>query len=580
MNPMPALRKLRFLLPSVLVVFAISHPTSLAAQDTCPAKLPVKSFRLDSSGNMMPTAASVVQVGYSQPAPVCVTVLFDALRFNLTVTDKRTTAAGQSPGNVLTTGVLPTPSGGKTSDLVLKLKAPIVSQQAAVKAVTTAITDLQNMVGAVEVSVGQGGPAKSVLQVATTQFTSIAPDLKTYQANKQFLLPSDLVSGTCTAALATPVTDSLLDKLNKAVTQAQSDLTTHTAAKAALESHTAQSKTDQSKLKGDQAKLTADTQDTKVTAAVKKENLAKDQQAIDQDNAAIAADEKLIAEDTKTLDPDNAGLTPGAVIDSDNASIATLQGYVSQAGLYKCGSAGLQSLTASTNAIDMWITRLGGFGFGLGAAGAQVTATEEVFQKTFTVSCKFLFNNSASDELDSSYADELPTLSGGPATAGSSAQAFYTFTCAAPVVLTGGIEISGIPDREYQIVKAAGANNTVVNQFGYATNSAVHILPIAAVNIRIWEPEKVDRKLAFYGTVGVSGNLQGQQSGGSSAEYLLGPSMSILRTLFITAGAHIGYESVLTGGFKVGDPVPTDIVTPQVSKSATVRWGIGITFKP
>ena len=262
----------------------------------------------------------------------------------------------------------------------------------------------------------------------------------------------------------------------------------------------------------------------------------------------------------------------------NTANVAQVTTLTSQSNLFKCGSAGLQAVNANLGILDFWTLRLASLGFGTDGNNPTAPADDSIFSKTYRISCGGLFNQSATHVLSASFSDELPTLNGGTATAASSPQTFFTATCSAPVVVSAGVEFSGIPDQEYKIVAASAANNTTVNEFGYATNSAFHVLPIVAANFRFLEPETYGRRWAFYGTVGVSGNLQGQASGGSTAEFLLGPSVSLFRTLFVTAGAHIGYSSMLAGGFKVGDTVPSSITAPQVYKSATVSYGIAITF--
>jgi hypothetical protein len=86
--------------------------------------------------------------------------------------------------------------------------------------------------------------------------------------------------------------------------------------------------------------------------------------------------------------------------------------------------------------------------------------------------------------------------------------------------------------------------------------------------------------IALHATVGVAGNLQGQSSGGSAVEFLLGGSVSFVRVIYLSAGLHIGTKDELAGGFKVGDLVPSDITTiqGQVKRSYTTGFGFAISF--
>jgi hypothetical protein len=161
--------------------------------------------------------------------------------------------------------------------------------------------------------------------------------------------------------------------------------------------------------------------------------------------------------------------------------------------------------------------------------------------------------------------------------AAQQAKNFFTITCASPFTVSGGVEFSTIPNREFAIVKSAGgANNTSVSKFGYSSQSSFHPLPVAIVHARIWESQS--QKFAFHISAGASGNIQGQNSGGSSAEFLTGGSLSFFRTMFVTAGLHVGTKTSLAGGFKVGDTVPSDVTTVPTTKSYTTGFGIAITF--
>jgi hypothetical protein len=77
-------------------------------------------------------------------------------------------------------------------------------------------------------------------------------------------------------------------------------------------------------------------------------------------------------------------------------------------------------------------------------------------------------------------------------------------------------------------------------------DSSFHPLPLAAVHVRFADWNNV----SFYGTIGIAANMQGQNSGGSGAEYLMGPTLGAFRYVFLTGGLHMGRQSVLAGGFQ------------------------------
>ena len=109
-------------------------------------------------------------------------------------------------------------------------------------------------------------------------------------------------------------------------------------------------------------------------------------------------------------------------------------------------------------------------------------------------------------------------------------------------------------------------------------DSRLHPMPIAMVHLRLadWD----NHKFAFHASFGVAGNIKGQESGGSAAEFLPGVALSFWRTMFLTIGPHIGTKAELAGGFKEGDQVPSDItsIQGQVKRSYTVGFGFAVTF--
>jgi hypothetical protein len=190
--------------------------------------------------------------------------------------------------------------------------------------------------------------------------------------------------------------------------------------------------------------------------------------------------------------------------------------------------------------------------------------------------CLHLFNRNQSSAVSISYSDLTPTLSGSAPTAGKT-DPFLTVTCASPFSLSVGANFSLIPSPQFAIIKSSGgSNNTSVNKFGTLSNSDINPMPIVMANVRFLDWH--DHLLAAHASFGVSGNFQSQNSGGSSADFLVGGSVSVWRVMFLTLGVQIGTKPTLAGGFHVGDTVPSDVTTVQVSKSYTAGFGFAITF--
>ena len=206
---------------------------------------------------------------------------------------------------------------------------------------------------------------------------------------------------------------------------------------------------------------------------------------------------------------------------------------------------------------------------------AEITAGFEV---GIDISCGNVFNRSSKTAVSFTVYDQTPTLELKPESAVTSADStFTTVTCSSPFAVSAGVEFSTIPKREFAIVQSPGDTaGTVKNTFGLLGESNFHPLPLALTHYRLHE-----WKNHVYGahfSAGASGNLQGQSSGGSSAEFIVGPSFSFARAIFLTGGAHIGTESSIAGGFHVGDTVPAGVTTIQVRKDYVPGFGFAITF--
>jgi len=132
--------------------------------------------------------------------------------------------------------------------------------------------------------------------------------------------------------------------------------------------------------------------------------------------------------------------------------------------------------------------------------------------------------------------------------------------------------------REFAIQESpvSPGSTTTVSKFGYSARSEVHPLPLAMVHMRFHEWQQ--HRYALHATFGVAANIQGTNAGGSNAEYLPGLSFSLFRTMFLTAGLHIGKQAILAGGFRVGDEVPAGVDSPPIQTSYKAGPGFAITF--
>lgn len=153
-----------------------------------------------------------------------------------------------------------------------------------------------------------------------------------------------------------------------------------------------------------------------------------------------------------------------------------------------------------------------------------------------------------------------------------------TVECTSPFSLSAGFAFSSITERDFLIqpVPNAPDSTSTTNRFTTDAHSNFHPLPVAMVNMRYYE---FNRLLSLQGSFGVAANIKGQSAGGSDAEYLFTPiTLACFRTAFISPALHIGRDTRLGSNFHEGDVVPPNITTPPLQKSYRMAFAVAITF--
>lgn len=221
-----------------------------------------------------------------------------------------------------------------------------------------------------------------------------------------------------------------------------------------------------------------------------------------------------------------------------------------------------------------WSDILGGFLNPDGSIPADPASKFTVHQD---VPCRTIFNTNKSTAVKLTVGDRLPFFDGQQMSS-QTHDAFVTVTCTSPFSLSAGVAFSSIEQREFAIVQSAPAtgSTTPVNKFGFSSKSTFHPLPLAMAHVRFYEWDS--HRFALHATFGVAADIQGTNAGGSNAEYLPGLSFSLFRTMYLTAGVHIGKQASLAGGFQVGDVVPAGIASPPLQTSYKVGAGFAVTF--
>jgi len=198
------------------------------------------------------------------------------------------------------------------------------------------------------------------------------------------------------------------------------------------------------------------------------------------------------------------------------------------------------------------------------------------FYTRTAVRCGILFNQTSNTTINMVTADLGPTLQGNDPTIKTQGT-FVTVSCGTPFAVSAGVGFNTIEQKQFAIVQSPDGKGGVINTFGLTSDSKVTPTALAIVHVRLAEWDR--HKYAFYGSLGVGGSLQNQNNS-SPVEFLPGVSVSFWRTMFLTVGADIGNQSNLTGGFKLGDTVPTGVTSLNglTKSSHTVGLGLAVTF--
>jgi hypothetical protein len=203
--------------------------------------------------------------------------------------------------------------------------------------------------------------------------------------------------------------------------------------------------------------------------------------------------------------------------------------------------------------------------------------SEASFVRQAEVRCGVLFNRNEQTVLKLILADRT-SLFDGQSPQPQTKDGLLTVTCASPFSISAGVAFNTTENKQFAIVKSPppAGGTTSVNTFGVTSDSRVNPYPIAIAHARLrdWD----DNRYALHFSFGVGANVKGQDSGGSTPDFLTGLSFSFLRTIFVTGGLDVGKQSELIGGFKVGGTVPSDVTAPPVSSSYKPGFGFAITF--
>lgn len=157
-----------------------------------------------------------------------------------------------------------------------------------------------------------------------------------------------------------------------------------------------------------------------------------------------------------------------------------------------------------------------------------------------------------------------------------------TVICSSPLSISGGFGFSTLDEKEFVFVPSiktvtenGQTTDQVIKRFGFKNSSSFRAIPVLLLNTRIYEPNDT---LAFHMSAGAGVDIKTGQAG-TDLEFIVGPSVSFKRTLFFTAGAHIGRVPKLAGGFELDQEVPESVSEPPIEKAWKTGFIFTVTYK-
>jgi hypothetical protein len=249
--------------------------------------------------------------------------------------------------------------------------------------------------------------------------------------------------------------------------------------------------------------------------------------------------------------------------DQYKAAQATAAATLTEAGSWTSDSDKAMQFAKKIGIVQYWLNTI-------------TPLSEDSFKLQAEVRCGVLFNKNEQTILKLLLVDRISVFDGQIAQP-QVKDGLLTVTCASPFALTAGAAFSTIQNQQFAVVKSVPPSGTTsINTFGVTSDSRINPYPIAMAHARL--RDWMDDRYALHYSFGVGANVKGDNSGGSSPEFLTGLSISFWRTIFVTGGLDVGKQSKLSGGFNLGDTVPTDITNPPVSSSYKAGFGFAITF--
>lgn len=198
-------------------------------------------------------------------------------------------------------------------------------------------------------------------------------------------------------------------------------------------------------------------------------------------------------------------------------------------------------------------------------------ADGDPFARVISADCGFQFESTKETKFDLVIRDRLT------ANAPEVRRELITVVCSSPLTISGGFGFSFVDEQTFALVssKPPEGESAAVSKFGSSARSTYRPLPVLLLNTRVWE---FDDTWSLHGSAGAVVDISTGEAG-TDVEFVLGPTVAMSRTFFLTAGWHWGRVSRLVGGFVEGDPVPEGVTEPPLEKSWSRTFALLATWK-
>jgi hypothetical protein len=148
-----------------------------------------------------------------------------------------------------------------------------------------------------------------------------------------------------------------------------------------------------------------------------------------------------------------------------------------------------------------------------------------------------------------------------------------TVECPSAVTVTGGVGLSGLDQRDFKLIATPKGDKTV-NTIGFDSRGSQQVNPLVLINTRLTDCQGYN----LHASAGTVFDLNNSTSS-VAIGYLIGLSVSLRDSLFLTVGAQLGRGYKLADSYYVGQEVPQGVTAPPVERKWTTSWGVAATFK-